>query len=308
MKEIIDEIIFEESPKTFMEILKAHNREVQVANALAFFFRPREKHDLKTLFIDALLNTICSELQSNLPKKVSSLLKFNGYNCDNSNDELTYDINSVEVKVEYKTEDGNRIDILIETDSFIICIEFKINYHLNNPLEDYRNFISEKANQKRLYFIVLTPYAKESIGQAKSFIDGNSEFKQVVLSHFFKVINDELKSQDSNIFKTNQYYQYFQDFAQTIKNREIRSKRHKALMDLKEKINNDKYELHPKGFLEIKKKDYDLKIRIISKSTTSEIMPGWQIEKWTKNKVKKESIKLNCEVTLDEIIEEIKRH
>ena len=145
------------------------------------------------------------------------MLKFNGYNCDNAKDEPIYDINSVEVKVEYKTEDGNRIDILIETDSFIICIEFKINYHLNNPLKDYRNFITGKANKKRLYFIVLTPYAKESMGQAKSFIDGNSEFKQVVFSHFFKVIEKMLPSYYVESEENKDYYKYFQDLEQTVK-------------------------------------------------------------------------------------------
>ena len=307
IKGIIDEIIFEESPKTFMEILKVNNREVQVANALAFFFRPREKHELNTLFINALLNTMCSELQSNLPKKVSSLLKFNGCNCDNSNDELTYDINSVEVKVEYKTEDGNRIDILIETDSFIICIEFKINHDLNNPLEDYRDFITKKSKGKRLYFIVLTPYKKDPVGKAKEFFNGNSEFKQVVLSHFFKEVEKMLPLYTIEKKENNVYYQYFQDFAQTIKNREIRSKRHKALVDLKERINNE-CELHPKGFLEIKKKDYDLKIRIISESKTSEITPGWQIEKWTKNKEMKVLKKLSHQDDFEKIVEEIKLH
>jgi len=308
MKEIIDEIIFEESPKTFMEILKAHNREVQVANALAFFFRPREKHGLKTLFIDALLNTNCTELKTFIPKKESSLVKLNGSFCNKPNENLEYNVDKVEVIVEDPTENKNRIDILINTDSFTICIEFKINHDLDNPLKDYRDFIAGKTVGKRIYFIVLTPYNKDPKGKAKEFLDKNPEFKQVVLGHFFKKIDEILQLQKTNDFKSNQYYQYFQDFAQTIKNREIRSKRHKALMDLKERINNNKCEFHPKGFLEIKKKHYDLKIRIISESTTPEITPGWQIEKWTKNKVKEGFKKLNCEATFDEIIEEIKRH
>jgi hypothetical protein len=303
------DIIFKESPKTFMEILKVHNREVQVANALAFFFRPKEKHGLNTLFIDALLKTNCSELKTFIPKKESSLVELNGY-CNKPNEDLKYNVDEVEVFVEYPTENKNRIDILINTDSFTICIEFKINHDLDNPLEDYRDFILKKANNKRIYFIVLTPYKKDPIGEAKKFFNENSEFKQVVLSHFFKKISEGLlELQYTNDFKTNQYYQYFQDFAQTIKNREIRSKRHKALMDLKEKINNNHIcDLHPKGFLEIKKKGYDLKIRLIQESITSAINPGWQIEKWVRNKEKEILKKLNHQVTLDEVFEEIKNH
>lgn len=302
------DVIFKESPKTFMEILKVHNREVQVANALAFFFRPREKHGLKTLFIDALMNTNCSELQQNISRNNNNLLRYNGSYCEKPLEDLVYDINKVKVKVEDKTEKNNRIDILIDTDSFTICIEFKINHDLNNPLKDYRNFIADKAKGKRIYFIVLTPYKKEAIGEAKNFLDKNSEFKQVVLSHFFKEIEKMLPDYYVESEENKSYYKYFKDLEQTVKNREIRSKRHKALIDLKRRINNNKCELHPKGFLEIKKKDYDLKIRIISKSTTPEITPCWQIEKWTKNKVKEELKKLNSEATFDEIIEEIKRH
>ena len=302
------DVIFKESPKTFMEILKVHNREVQVANALAFFFRPKEKHGLNTLFIDALLKTNCSELKTFIPKKESSLVEFNGSNCNKPNEKLEYNVDKVEVFVEYPTENKNRIDILINTDSFTICIEFKINHDLDNPLEDYRDFILRKVSNKRIYFIVLTPYKKDPIGKAEEFFNENSEFKQVVLSHFFKEIKQKLKKQDTNDFKTNQYYQYFQDFAQTIKNREIRSKRHKALIDLKGRLNNKHIcDLHPKGFLEIKKKDYNLKIRLILESITPAITPGWQIEKWVRNKEKEIVKVLSHQVTLDEIVEEIKK-
>jgi hypothetical protein len=344
MKEI-DPIIFEESPKTYMEILKAHNREVQFANALAFFFRPNEKHGLKTLFIDALLKTNCTELKTEFKKdshkKGNSLVFQNGYFGDNQNTYINYNIEKVEVKVEVptsgkkselkfdedvKSEDKKRIDILIETDTFIICIEFKINHDLDNPLEIYRDFIRKKkdAIKKRKYFIVLTPNEKRPIKDAEKFINAssvvnaNSEFKQVILSHFFKEIRINLDNPptsnlyDIEQFKANQYFQYFLDFEKTVKNREIRSKRHKVLKSLNQEINNriSTCELHSKGFLEIKKVDYDLKIRIITKSNEidAKYVPGWQIEKWVKNK-KMEILKnLESSATFEEIIKEIKLH
>ncbi len=48
--DFIENILKEkESPKTYLEILKVHNKEIPIANLLAFFFRPDEKHGLKYL-------------------------------------------------------------------------------------------------------------------------------------------------------------------------------------------------------------------------------------------------------------------
>ena len=305
----INRIIFEKSPKTFMEILKAHKREVQFANALAFFFRPKEKHGLKTLFIDALLNTNCTELKTDDSKSNNNLVKFNGANCNNPNEELAYKIDDVKVKAEDPTDNKKRIDILIETDTFVICIEFKINHVLNNPLENYRNFFSKEAKGKRIYFIVLTPNKKEAKGDAKIFINSNSEFKQVILSHFFKKIEELLPDYNNEIEEYDRYYSYFNDFLQTVKNREIQYERHKVLQSLNLEINiTTKCEFNPKGFLEIKKKNHSIKLRIITQldKIETKYMPGWQIEKWEKNK-KIEILKnLDSQSTFEEIIKEIK--
>ncbi len=103
------EIMFKEPKKTFLEVLKIHKNEVVMSNLLAYFFRPKESHGLNTHFLDTLLDII-----------------------DNPSENRIYDKNSVKVKVEVKTsnvkESNKRIDILIETNLFVIAIEFKI-YH-----------------------------------------------------------------------------------------------------------------------------------------------------------------------------------
>ena len=68
----IEEIIFQEPRKTFMEILKVNQREVPFANVLAYFFRPNEKHGLGDFFIQSLLNTNCQELdkEKSIDKKL----------------------------------------------------------------------------------------------------------------------------------------------------------------------------------------------------------------------------------------------
>ncbi|MBU2940882.1 PD-(D/E)XK nuclease family protein [Lacinutrix sp. C3R15] len=266
--ENIEEIIFKEPRKTFMEILKVHNQEVPFANVLAFFFRPKENHNLGTLFLDALLET-----------KFTNIGK-------NSNEESTpeipdYEITSVKVIVEQPTEFKKRIDILIVTNTFVVCIEFKINHDLNNPLTEYKNFIDNenKFNEKKKYYFILTPYKKKAIDKAEKYFENHNEFKQIILSHFIKRIDSKIEK-NPNEYIVNEQYDYYKDFIQTIKNREIRSKRNIFLQNFKSDLNrkNIKSEYHKNikgGFLEIEKEDFSLKVRFKNE--------GIQIEKW-KNK------------------------
>ena len=123
-----DNIIFKEPRKTFMEILKVNNSEVPFANILAFFFRPNENHKLETLFIDALLETKFTNISKNQDEEIAQEIP-------------VYEKKSVKVIVEQKTKNESRIDILIITNTFVICIEFKINHELNNPLDDYKDYV-----------------------------------------------------------------------------------------------------------------------------------------------------------------------
>jgi len=63
--ENVEQIIFTEPRKTFLEILKVNQLEVQFANILAFFFRPNENYKLDTLFLDALLEAVLINLNQN---------------------------------------------------------------------------------------------------------------------------------------------------------------------------------------------------------------------------------------------------
>ena len=303
MKEI-DPIIFNESPKTFMEILKAHNREVQFANALAFFFRPKEKHGLKTLFIDALLNTNCTKLMAGPLENDSKIVKF----TDNAGEDLVYNMHQVKVKVEEKTERKNRIDLVIESDTFVIGIEFKINHHLNNPLADYRKHLLEKPDGKRLYLLVLTP-KKKAFEQAIADTTTTKEFKQVMISHFFDKIEEMRPRYCNEMEKNFNSCIPFKDLLQTVKNRNIRFQRQTVLENLRQEINKTfECNLHRKDFLEIKKKGYALKIRIITQANLTETTTetGWRIEKWVNSKNIQTLKNLNSQATFEEIIKAIK--
>jgi hypothetical protein len=267
----VDNIIFQDPKKTFMEILKVNNREIPFANLLAFFFRPNKEHGLGTLFIDSFLDTV----QLNISDRK-----------DNHK--------SVKIHVEKKTDKGNRIDILIITDTFVICIEFKINHHLNNPLEDYKDFIDKYPDciGKQKYYFVLTPFRKESIGKAKTYFENNTDFKQIILSHFVQTIKKNLHNTIGDNHNKNDYYQHFEEFIQTVENRKIRSLRRKELTAVSAELNNkgleSKYHSNNQGgFIEILKGTNTLKIRIKSGS--------WQVEKWKDGVMISDEIKVEHE-------------
>lgn len=249
-----EEIIFNEPRKTFMEVLKVHNKEVPFANLLAFFFKPKEKHNLDTLFIDAFL-----EIASvNAPK---------------------YEKTKVKVIVEQPTDSKDpenpkkRIDILIITDTFVICIEFKINHVLNNPLDEYKAYVEKNFSDSRSkYYFVLAPKKLKAVEKAKD----NKDFKQIILSHFIKKVKEKF-NENNEKYKPNESYDYFKDFIQTVENRKIRYERNLILEELKKGLikQNVSSEYHKNtkgGFLEIDKKNYKLKVRFKSE--------GIQIEKW----------------------------
>lgn len=279
--EKVDNIIFQDPKSTFMEILKVNNREIPFANLLAFFFRPNKEHGLGTLFIDSFLDTVQLDISDREDKH-----------------------KSVEVHVEKKTDNGNRIDILIITETLVICIEFKINHHLNNPLEDYKNFIDEYPHciGKQKYYFVLTPFRKKSIGKAKTYFENNTDFKQIILSHFVQMIKKNLQNTIGDVIVKNDYYQHFEDFIQTVENRKIRSLRRKELTSVSAEINNkglvSKYHSNNQGgFVEILKGPNKLKIRIKSGS--------WQIEKWKEGVMISKEIKVekeNLVATTSELI------
>lgn len=267
------EIFFSDPKKTFMEILKVHNKEVPFANLLAFFFRPKETHELGTLFIDSLLEMINEKEYSAIEK-------------------IDYDKKSkVEVHVEKKTSIGNRIDILIVTNTFVICIEFKIDHDLDNPLEDYKKYIEEHSEYSQLkkHYLVLTPYKKEAIKKAEKYLKDNRDFNQIILNHFVAKVKEKITQYEE---KENDSFQYFEDFIQTIENRKIRSKRENKLKLLNNELNitlfnkgleSSYHSNNQGGFLEIIQGKNAIKIRIKA--------GDWQIEKW-ENKTSQSCIKL----------------
>ena len=274
--EMIDKIVFNECRKTFMEQMKVHKRETAFAAILAYYLKPLEDHGLNDLFLKALL------------KKIDL--------------DTDYNANKVNIQLEKSTKKGNRIDILISTEKFVLCIEFKIDHKLNNDLYDYVDFVNKEFNDSIVKkFILLTPNRKPFIGKAI----GNTDFQEIILSHYFQEIQNEFKKEEDS-YKDNPKLQFYNDLVQTVNNRKIRSQRYNTLKEIEHKLNrtalSSKFHKNINGgFIEIEENEKIFKFRIKDN--------GWLFEKCKADK------KIDCqipfelsnEITIDEIVIEIKR-
>jgi len=127
IKEIANK--FPELPKrerSMIEIGGYRNDENVNSNYLAFFLREKEEHkkaehNLGRLFFDSLLEVL-------------------GLNISDFQGEY-------EVKREFPTKRGNRIDIVIKSEDWAIIIENKIYHILNNNLDDYWDSIDVKVKK-----------------------------------------------------------------------------------------------------------------------------------------------------------------
>jgi len=61
---------------------------------------------------------------------------------------------------EYITEAGNRIDLLLNGNSWVMAIENKLEHSPNNPFEEYKTSVEKNKNLlgKERYFVILAPY------------------------------------------------------------------------------------------------------------------------------------------------------
>lgn len=305
-----------------MEILGVNRSEVHVANLLAYFFRSEESHGLGKVFLKSLFETHSyhfkkkkkteedeanekAELEKEA-KKESLLFKYGRkQNIETGNFEKATppesinsfidNLSNVQVKTEDPTADTQekqkRIDLVLSTDECVVCIEFKINHELNNPLRIYqeriknkeKKFYEKNKKQRDLFFIVLTPYKKAPSEAVQEFIDGGeNEFREMVLSHF---VENVVKNIPANYFienVNNPYSQYLIDFIQTINNRAINHWRTQVLLDLKEKLPSGLITVHePRyfGFLQFHADGFRYKIRIRHND-------HFVVEKWSKGKDK----------------------
>lgn len=131
--------------KTFMDISRYPHYENVVSNILAFFFDDTEEHGMGSLWFD-------------------SLLSLRRIDANESN---------ISVQREYLTAKGNRIDLLIESDNYAVCIENKIYADLSNDLQDYMDTVSNRYADKGkdIVLFVLSPKLLPKYPLYESFVN-----------------------------------------------------------------------------------------------------------------------------------------
>jgi len=102
-----------------------------ITDILSFFINPKEEHGFKTLFLKSLFEAV----------GIASLPIL----------ELSAGPNR-----EQYTDQGNRIDLIAESDTWVLVIENKIWHQAVNPFTDYIDFIRSTYKGKTPYFILLS--------------------------------------------------------------------------------------------------------------------------------------------------------
>jgi len=128
---------FKQLPKvkdepSFLAIANFPNRETAWQSIFAFFLNPNKCHGFHELVLRSFFEAI-GKADQNLGG-----------------------IQNVKVNAECLTHQGNRLDLFIQGDSYVVGIEMKVGAGLNNPLEDYADYIKGEAQGKEQYRIVLS--------------------------------------------------------------------------------------------------------------------------------------------------------
>ena len=182
---IVEKIPIKE--KTFMDISGYPYYENVCSNILAFYFKPKEEHKLKEIALESLIKVVNN-------KNISTNIEFDDF----------YSIDNEDVKREYITSKGNRIDLVIQNDNIVIGIENKLEAEVYNDLTDYANTLN-KLNVKSIKILLSL---HNNIGAVE-----NTEFINVTYQEYFAQLKKDLnKIQDKN----NKWYIFLEEFIKNL--------------------------------------------------------------------------------------------
>ena len=137
-KKFVKQISKSNEPNIFRILEITKKEDLTHSNFLAWMFNQSENHSIKESFLSSFLSNVTGE------------------NID------TYTNKNVNVFREYVGRDG-RIDILIEFDELVVCIENKIESpESDNQLEIYKTILETNFPKKEHLYIFLTPDGRQS--------------------------------------------------------------------------------------------------------------------------------------------------
>jgi len=166
-----------------MEVSGYPHFENVASNILAFFFTSDEEHGLGDLFFKSLMEIILGN--------------------------TVVETNNINAKREYPTSKGNRIDIVLSNDSYMVGIENKIFSGVGNDLLDYMNTINKLAVEEKSIPINIIL----SLRDEKKIANMNG-YHHVTYELFFEVIRRNLGGYIQSA--DNSWLIYLKDFMKTI--------------------------------------------------------------------------------------------
>lgn len=174
--------------KTFMQIAGFPHYENVCSNILAFYLNPKEEHKLNDIVLTTLLDII-KEKEEKTNTKIS--------------------FSNMSILREFPTENGNRIDIVIQNEEIAIGIENKIMAQVYNDLDDYYKTI-DKLNKNSVK-ILLSLHNETEIAEKNKFIN-------ITYNEFFEKLMKNLSNYNN---ETNKWYIYLLDFIKNLKGIEV---------------------------------------------------------------------------------------
>ena len=128
---------FKQQPreKTFFDTAIRNHYENPTTELLEFFLNPQESHELGDVFWKGFSDVIQAEI---------------GRECEVSIGQIEY------LERERVTHSGNRIDLMLETDSHLLLLEAKIYHHQNNPFHDYVKYANTRSKGKEILGLILS--------------------------------------------------------------------------------------------------------------------------------------------------------
>ncbi len=187
LQKLIDDFnalkIKERSGLTFLEIAKCPHLENVWSNILAFYLNPNNEHNLFDLILNSVFETADKKVTIN-------------------------NFKNIRVRTEYPTVLGNRIDIVIFADTFVLGIENKVGAALYNDLEDYSNTIDDLAKPQSIpvYKIVLSKHRNNT----------TNGFINITYSDLIKNIKKNIG--DFTAYSDTKYLIFLLDFLKNIEN------------------------------------------------------------------------------------------
>ncbi len=121
--------------KTFFDTAIRNHYENPMTELLEFFLNPQESHELGDVFWKGFSDVIQAEIGKASEVSIGQIER---------------------LERECVTHSGNRIDLMLETDSHLLLIEAKIYHHQNNPFHDYVKYAKTRSKGKEILGLILS--------------------------------------------------------------------------------------------------------------------------------------------------------